>query len=105
LDAHGPAQLFSISSKDPNSIHPLYKIISLGWTKEPIRTGEGLEVSISTTFDEVLQNNLTCDILLIPGGPGTRSLVLDRLFLSTLYQLTQKKFYNCFSMHWRCFSC
>lgn len=28
--------------------------------------------------------------MLIPGGPGTRSLVLDRLFLSTLYQLTQK---------------
>jgi len=53
-------------------------------------TGEGLTVIANHSFTDIIREGKTFDILLIPGGRGTRTLVNDGEFLSQLKELATK---------------
>ena len=79
LDAYGPIQAFAAAGvrKEDGSYHRYFRILTVGKLEGPVRSGEGPATVADFSFDNLPQ----CDILLIPGGIGTRALVEDRDFL------------------------
>ncbi len=90
LDLFGPIQVFTVActprdddSSKPDRSKPLYKVITVGKERGPVATGADgagpvvvAEHGISDDFD--------FDILLVPGGSGTRALVADPAFIESL---------------------
>ena len=70
LDVFGPVELLSQV--------PDIRISFLGKEKEPVQSAQGVRVLTDLPYTN-LENP---DILLIPGGAGTRTLVQDTTFLS-----------------------
>jgi putative intracellular protease/amidase len=86
LDAIGPIQVFE-STKDNNN-SDLYKVITIGKNEGIIKTGhngEGTKITVDYTF----KNCPKLDILLIPGGMGTRTLINDQEFINELKKLVE----------------
>ena len=80
LDLFGPIQVFTAAytpreddSSRPDTTKPLYKVITVGRDKGPVVVAEH---GINDDFD--------FDILLVPGGGGTRALVADPSFIKSL---------------------
>ncbi|MCH2501448.1 MAG: DJ-1/PfpI family protein [Dehalococcoidia bacterium] len=80
LDLFGPIQVFTAAytpreddSSRPDTTKPLYKVITVGRDKGPVVVAEH---GINDDFD--------FDILLVPGGGGTRILVADPSFIKSL---------------------
>ncbi len=89
LDLWGPIQAFQVAfaanpnePTKPDSSKPLYKIITIGKTKGPIATGSGAGPAVMV--DHSFSDDVEYDILLIPGGQGTRDLVNDAGFIDSL---------------------
>ena len=90
LDLFGPIQVFNVACtprendpSKPDTAKPLYKVITVGKERGPVATGVNgagpvvvAEHGISDDFD--------FDILLVPGGSGTRALVADPGFIEAL---------------------
>jgi transcriptional regulator GlxA family with amidase domain len=78
LDFCGPFEVFSMASKpDTPSMYPepsLFRVRTVAETKAPIRAVGGLEVIPSCTIDD----HPLFEILVIPGGFGTRAIYSDR---------------------------
>lgn len=78
LDFCGPFEVFTMASKpDTPSMYPepaLFRPRTVAETKAPIRAVGGLEVTPSCTIDD----HPLFEILVIPGGFGTRALYADR---------------------------
>ncbi|MGI8417351.1 MAG: DJ-1/PfpI family protein [Nakamurella sp.] len=76
LDIFGPLELLG-------QLPDLFDLTLVGPSSDPVRSGQGPRC----TPDQTLNDTSGCDILLIPGGPGTRNLVHDRPFLDELKTL------------------
>jgi putative intracellular protease/amidase len=79
LDVFGPVELFSRLPED-------YPITFIAPTPGPVRSGQGVEVVATVGLDETAP----VDVVLVPGGPGTRSLVEDVEFLGGLTALSSQ---------------
>lgn len=68
LDLFGPLQLLG-------QLPDHFDLGLIGPSSAPVRSGQGPRC----TPDQTLEDVGGCDILLVPGGPGTRNLVRDAL--------------------------
>ena len=89
LDLWGSIQAFQVAfaanpddPTKPDSFKPLYKVITLGKSKGPVATGSGTGPAVMV--DHSFADDVDYDILLIPGGQGTRDLVNDTGFIDSL---------------------
>jgi transcriptional regulator GlxA family with amidase domain len=73
LDVSGPVELFSL-------VPDRLAIEFIGPDAGPVASSQGVQVTATMRYDVAA----TPDIILIPGGPGTRRLVNDEAFLSWL---------------------
>lgn len=72
LDVFGPVQLFQAV--------PDVTVVFAGPTGEPVASSQGVEVVPTMPYGQIEPT----DVLLVPGGKGTRKLVEDESFLSWL---------------------
>ena len=96
LDLFGPIQVFNVACtpdaerlSKPDTTKPLYRVITMGKNKGPIATGrEGAGPVVLADYS--IDDDVDFDILLIPGGGGTRALVDDRGFVELLTAACKK---------------
>lgn len=87
LDFCGPFEVFSVTSRLHDD-EP-FNVFTVAATAAPIRARGGMQVIPSYSFD----NCPTPNILIVPGGHGTRALLDDRHVLSWIKkQHTQSEF-------------
>jgi transcriptional regulator GlxA family with amidase domain len=88
LDVYGPVQAFaSCRVMQPDGApHRLYQIFTLGERPGPVPSGEGVASVAAHAFADAPPY----DILVIPGGFGTRKAVNDRGFLAQLAAASEK---------------
>ena len=73
LDFCGPFEVFSVaSSRSSDEIKP-FRVFTVGKSRDSISTRGGMAVTPQASIDEVAR----LDILLVPGGQGTRPLLHD----------------------------
>ena len=82
LDAYGPIQAFGACRRpNPDGTQlRFFRIFTVGEQPGPVRSGEGP----ATLIDHAFADAPPWDILVVPGGFGTRSLVKSEAFLSCL---------------------
>ncbi|ADG96975.1 ThiJ/PfpI domain protein [Segniliparus rotundus DSM 44985] len=73
LDVFGPAELLSALPDD-------FALSFLGPSRAPVASAQGVSVNPDRTYEPAAAS----DILLLPGGAGTRPLVSDEKFLDIL---------------------
>ena len=90
LDLFGPIQVFNVACTPrednptkPDTAKPLYKVITVGKTKGPVATGANGAGPV-VVADHGINDDFEFDILLVPGGSGTRALVADTEFIQQL---------------------
>ncbi len=76
LDFAGPFEVFSVT--DELNDHTLLNVYTVGLTDKPVTAKNGLKV----IPDFSLKTCPAPDLLIIPGGAGTRALLTDQPFLS-----------------------
>src|SRR5262245_39208609 len=82
LDVYGPVQAFgSCRASEPDgTFRSLFEIFAVADGLGPVKSGQGL----STHADHAFADAPAFDILLVPGGFGTRRAVRDDRFLARL---------------------
>ncbi|MDK8763375.1 DJ-1/PfpI family protein [Corynebacterium sp. MSK218] len=75
LDVFGPVQLLQAV--------PDVTVVFAGPTGKPVASSQGVEVVPTISYEQIEPT----DILLVPGGKGTRQLVEDEYFLSWLREV------------------
>lgn len=82
LDAYGPIQAFGACRRNQpdGTLLRFFRIFTLGVRPGTFRSGEGP----ATAVDHTLADAPPWDILVVPGGFGTRALVKDESFLEWL---------------------
>ena len=87
LDAYGPIQAFGAAGErlEDGSYHRYFNIVTVANQAGPVRSGEGP----TTLADYDFESLPAYDILLIPGGMGTRALVEDGGFLTLLARASE----------------
>lgn len=82
LDVYGPVQAFAAArvTRADGTRHRFFEIFTMAAEAGPVKSGEGPV----TLADHALETAPDFDILLIPGGFGTRSAVSDAPFLARL---------------------
>ncbi|MBT98269.1 MAG: hypothetical protein CL902_06550 [Dehalococcoidia bacterium] len=90
LDLFGPVQVFNSSctprdedGTKPDATKPLYKVIFVGREKGTVATGPGGAGPV-VMAEHGINDQFDFDILLVPGGGGTRALVADQGFVDSL---------------------
>jgi transcriptional regulator GlxA family with amidase domain len=88
LDVYGPLQAFAMAGqRQPDgTYHRFFKILTVAPKAGPVRAGEGPAFVADHGFDDLPE----CDLILIPGGMGTRKLVDDAAFVEQLASLSNK---------------
>lgn len=76
LDFAGPWEVFTMAAE----IGAPVDVFTLGWRQTAIRCAKGLQVTADYVFEEAPR----ADVVLVPGGRGTRSLALDTSFIDSL---------------------
>ena len=83
LDFAGPYEVFSIRIDEEEE--PLFNVFTISWNGEPVTTVNGLKVLPDHSF----LDHPSVDILVLPGGRGTRKEVDNEIVLnwvSTCYK-------------------
>ncbi|MBI3041631.1 MAG: DJ-1/PfpI family protein [Betaproteobacteria bacterium] len=82
LDAYGPIQAFSSCRwrQADGTQRRFFQTMTLGVRPGPVRSGDGPATVVDHAFDDAPP----WDILVVPGGFGTRALVNDAAFLDRL---------------------
>jgi transcriptional regulator GlxA family with amidase domain len=82
LDAYGPVQAFAACRVPRADGFPLrlFEIVTVAERTGPVKSGEGP----STVADHTFSDAPDYDVLLVPGGFGTRTAVNNAAFLSAL---------------------
>ena len=75
LDFAGPFEVFSVASEIHN--HQFFNVFTVSKENKIIKTVNNLQVIANHTF----ANHPKIDILIIPGGEGTKNLLLDTSLL------------------------
>jgi transcriptional regulator GlxA family with amidase domain len=88
LDAYGPIQAFAACRRDnPDGTRlRFYDVFTLGMRSGLVRSGEGPASEVSHTLTDAPP----WDVLLVPGGQGTRKLVDDEAFVTWLRQASER---------------
>jgi transcriptional regulator GlxA family with amidase domain len=88
LDVYGPVQAFAMAgARQPDgSYHRYFKVETVAMQAGPVRSSEGP----TTVADYSFADLPTPDMILIPGGMGTRKLVDDATFIEALRALSSK---------------
>jgi transcriptional regulator GlxA family with amidase domain len=73
LDVFGPVELLS-------AVPELFEVRFIGPDRAPVASSQGISVSVTDNRDDAPEP----DIILVPGGRGTRSLVRQQPFLTWL---------------------
>jgi len=84
LDFAGPLEVFGAANYVERD--SLFSIATIGPTKD-IKVSKSI---LNVTVDQIINQELQYDLLLIPGGFGTRPLVKDESFLFLLDHLIKK---------------
>lgn len=87
LDAYGPIQAFAscrLTTPDGKR-QPFFEIVTMGLGAGPVRSAEGPVTQADYAFADAPRR----DILVVPGGIGTRALVKDDAFLKQLAQASE----------------
>lgn len=74
LDFAGPFEVFSAARKDPTSTVPMIEVYTIAEFEAPIICHNGLVVAPTFTLTSAPQS----DIMVIPGGQGTRTAINRR---------------------------
>ena len=88
LDAYGPVEAFAMS-RIPGAhgaMQPLFDIVTMAEFAGAVHSGEGPATYAAYSFADVPE----FDILLIPGGPGTRRGVTNIPLLNQLATVSQR---------------
>jgi transcriptional regulator GlxA family with amidase domain len=82
LDVYGPVQAFAMAGviKPDGTRHRYFEIVTVAQTAGPVKSGEGPTTLADYSFDDLPQ----VDMLLIPGGIGTRKWVEDEAFIAQI---------------------
>lgn len=82
LDVYGPVQAFAASHqrREDGSIHRFFEVVTVAQQAGPVKSGEGP----STVADFSFETLPPVDILLIPGGMGTRKSVDDEALIGQI---------------------
>jgi transcriptional regulator GlxA family with amidase domain len=75
LDFAGPFEVFAVT--DELADHQLFRVVTVAPEKRPIRARNGLSVNPDHAFADCPRP----DILIVPGGFGTRALLKDQVVL------------------------
>ena len=88
LDAYGPIQAFAACRRtQPDGTRmPFFEVLTLGAQPGPVRSSEGP----ATHADHSYADAPPWDILLVPGGLGTRALVENVVFLKALASASER---------------
>lgn len=88
LDAYGPIQAFGACAErlPDGTFHRHYKVVTVAEQAGPVRSGEGPATLADFSFADLPQ----CDLLLIPGGMGTRTHVGNQAFLDQVRQVADR---------------
>ncbi|MBI3964170.1 MAG: DJ-1/PfpI family protein [Chloroflexi bacterium] len=88
LDAYGPVQAFASCrvNRPDGTRHGFFELFTMAEKPGPVRSGEGL----ATVADYAFTDAPPCDILLVPGGFGTRIEVNNERFLKLLADASTK---------------
>ena len=88
LDVYGPVQAFASTriTRPDGSPHRLFEIVTVAEKAGPIRSGEGP----TTQADHAFADAPPYDILLVPGGFGTRQAVNNTPLLLALTAASRK---------------
>jgi transcriptional regulator GlxA family with amidase domain len=88
LDAYGPIQAFGAcrETRSDGTVSRLFQIFTLGMRSGVIRSGQGP----ATQVDHTLADAPSWDVLVVPGGSGTRPLVDDKAFVAWLRQASEQ---------------
>jgi transcriptional regulator GlxA family with amidase domain len=75
LDFCGPFEVFSVAAARATTVsgEKPFEVFTIAKTRQPISARGGLSVNPHTTLAE----SLAIDVLLVPGGQGTRPLIHD----------------------------
>ena len=76
LDAVGPWEVFAWAAKEGTPPEPL-SVFTLSREGTPVTCGKGMVITPDHSFETAPE----IDILLIPGGPGTRPMIKDEVML------------------------
>jgi transcriptional regulator GlxA family with amidase domain len=82
LDVYGPVQAFAAAHQrqEDGSIHRHFQIVTVARTAGPVKSGEGPSTVAEFSFETLPP----VDVLLIPGGMGTRKSVDDAAFIDLI---------------------
>jgi transcriptional regulator GlxA family with amidase domain len=88
LDAYGPIQAFGAcrQTRSDGSAVRLFQIFTLGMRSGMVRSGQGPATQVDHTFADAP----SWDVLLVPGGAGTRPLVEDKAFVASLRRASEQ---------------
>jgi transcriptional regulator GlxA family with amidase domain len=88
LDVYGPVQAFGACRAllPDGAPRRFFEIFTMADHRGPVRSGEGP----STHADHAFAEAPSSDIVLVPGGFGTRAAVNDRAFLDRLGAVSQR---------------
>lgn len=84
LDFAGPYEVFSVAN-ELNDFR-LFKVFTISETGQAIRSVHGMKV----LPDYAISNSPTIDILLIPGGDGTKKVIANSLLMEWILATCQK---------------
>jgi len=82
LDVYGPVQAFAASTlrREDGSFHRHFQVVTVAQEAGPVKSGEGPTTIADYSFDTLPP----VDILLIPGGMGTRKSVDDAALIDLI---------------------
>jgi putative intracellular protease/amidase len=88
LDVYGPVQAFGACrvARPEGPPHRLFDVFTIADRPGPVKSGEGPATHVDHAFGDAPE----CDVLLIPGGFGTRTAVDDDAFLGRLAAASQR---------------
>jgi transcriptional regulator GlxA family with amidase domain len=88
LDVYGPVQAFASCriQRPDGTRHRFFEIFTVAAKAGPVPSGEG----VATVADHAFESAPPYDILLVPGGFGTRTAVGDRPWLDRLAAASQR---------------
>ncbi len=88
LDVYGPVQAFGATrvTKPDGTLYRFFEVFTVAERRGPIKSGEGP----STEADYSFADTPDFDILVVPGGFGTRAAVNDEAFLAKLGAISRR---------------
>lgn len=88
LDFCGPFEVFSVASELCD--HTLFDVLTVAKTSDPVIGVNGLSVNPKYTF----ANCLAIDILIIPGGTGTKDIMEDEEIINWIVKVNTTSVYT-----------